>query len=154
MPEIRIIDFESALLSTDIGRCDVGTDLYRAPELCAGKCYRLHLRDTLYDCLHIGLEWAQPIDIFSVGCIFAELITGKRLLYPCEDYHGQLACMEKVIGHFCRPFADDIERHQPGTFQIIHGKRFVAFKPSDGEETDYLRWCKEQCTPLTVRLLI
>lgn len=52
---------------------------YRAPEVILGKPY------------------GPPIDIFSLGCVLAELLTGAPL-FPGEDEVEQLACLMEVLG--------------------------------------------------------
>lgn len=61
----------------------VATRWYRAPEL-------------LCDCGSYG----RPVDIWSVGCLFAELIT-KRPLFPGRDPQHQLEVIIKKVG--CPP---------------------------------------------------
>jgi serine/threonine protein kinase len=58
----------------------VVTRWYRAPEL-------------LLSCS----EYHTPIDMWSVGCIFAELL-GRKPLFPGKDYVHQLNLITKVIG--------------------------------------------------------
>lgn len=68
-PDIHLIDFGCAVFARDSNdRHDVVTTApYRAPEVC------------------LGLHWDSPIDLFSVGCIFAELYTGVRLFHAGDD---------------------------------------------------------------------
>lgn len=39
----------------------------------------------------------MPIDMWSLGCILAELVTGYPLL-PGEDEFDQLACIMELLG--------------------------------------------------------
>ncbi|WFD36078.1 mitogen-activated protein kinase [Malassezia cuniculi] len=64
----------------------VATRWYRAPEI-----------------MLTFKEYTKAIDIWSVGCIFAEMITG-RPLFPGRDYHHQLALTLEVLG---TPSLDD-----------------------------------------------
>lgn len=83
----RGIDFEgefNALLSTPY----VATRWYRAPELL--------------------LMWSgvtSGIDIWSIGCIFSELLNGK-ILFPGKNYLHQLDLILNVLG---TPKLDDIK---------------------------------------------
>ena len=58
----------------------VVTRWYRAPEL-------------LLSCT----EYTSAIDMWSVGCIFAEML-GRRPLFPGKDYVHQLSLITRVIG--------------------------------------------------------
>jgi nemo like kinase len=66
---------------------EVVTQYYRAPELLAG-------------CVHYGVE----IDMWSVGCIFAELI-GRRILFEATDPSSQLEMITDLLG---TPSAEDV----------------------------------------------
>lgn len=57
----------------------VSTRHYRAPEII------------------LGLGWSYPCDLWSVGCIVAELITGDALFQTHENLE-HLALMEKMLG--------------------------------------------------------
>ncbi|CAN6643567.1 mitogen-activated protein kinase Fus3p [Trichomonascus vanleenenianus] len=58
----------------------VATRWYRAPEI-----------------MLTFQEYTKAIDVWSVGCILAEMITRKPL-FPGDDYHHQLALILKVLG--------------------------------------------------------
>ena len=59
----------------------VSTRWYRAPEVML--------------CFQNG--YGPPMDMWSVGCIFAELLNGKPL-FPGKDYIDQLALIRQVLG--------------------------------------------------------
>lgn len=40
---------------------------------------------------------SQAIDVWSVGCILAEMLSGKPL-FPGRDYHHQLTLILDVLG--------------------------------------------------------
>ncbi|TYJ56852.1 mitogen-activated protein kinase CPK1 [Cryptococcus floricola] len=48
-------------------------------------------------------EYTKAIDLWSVGCILAEMLTGKPL-FPGRDYHHQLSLILQVLG---TPTMDD-----------------------------------------------
>lgn len=50
-------------------------------------------------CFHLKADLLQAIDIWAVGCILAELLTG-RPLFPGRDYSHQLDLILDVIGKF------------------------------------------------------
>lgn len=57
----------------------VATRWYRAPEL-------------LYSC-----EYSYAIDLWSVGCIFSEMLT-MRPLFPCKDAFGLIKVIFAYLG--------------------------------------------------------
>lgn len=59
---------------------NVVTLWYRAPEILLGM-----------------MEYSTAVDIWSVGCIFAEMITGK-VLFPGDSDYDQLHRIFKVLG--------------------------------------------------------
>ncbi|XP_047122579.1 mitogen-activated protein kinase 14 isoform X1 [Hydra vulgaris] len=78
--ELKILDFGLARMSDDSMTGYVATRWYRAPE--------------------IMLNWMQynsQVDIWSVGCIMAELITGKTL-FPGDDHIDQLTKIMQLVG--------------------------------------------------------
>ena len=64
----------------------VATRWYRAPEIMLSF-----------------KEYTKAIDLWSVGCIFAEMLNG-RPLFPGRDYHHQLSLILEVLG---TPSLDD-----------------------------------------------
>jgi mitogen-activated protein kinase 1/3 len=75
----------------------VATRWYRAPEIMltfkqytkVSHCYCSY-------CLCF-IKLAQAIDVWSVGCILAEMLSGKPL-FPGRDYHHQLTLILDVLG--------------------------------------------------------
>lgn len=45
----------------------------------------------------LGMNYAMAIDMWSLGCILAELYTGYPI-FPGENEHEQLACIMEVLG--------------------------------------------------------
>jgi dual specificity tyrosine-phosphorylation-regulated kinase 2/3/4 len=43
------------------------------------------------------MNYAMAIDMWSLGCILAELYTGVPI-FPGENEHEQLACIMEIIG--------------------------------------------------------
>lgn len=87
--DLKICDFGLARTSTEKEFMTeyVVTRWYRAPEL-------------LLSCS----EYTTSIDVWSVGCIFAELL-GRKPLFPGRDYVHQLDLITKVVGS---PSEDDL----------------------------------------------
>ena len=76
---VRLIDFGSATFEEDYHSSIVSTRHYRAPEII------------------LGLGWSKPCDLWSLGCILIELLTGDALFQTHENLE-HLAMMEVVIG--------------------------------------------------------
>ncbi|XP_073283147.1 uncharacterized protein [Primulina huaijiensis] len=77
--EIKIIDLGSSCFQTDNLSLYVQSRSYRAPEVM------------------LGLPYDQKIDLWSVGCILAELCTGE-VLFPNEGIVMLLARMIGLLG--------------------------------------------------------
>ncbi|XP_059509392.1 mitogen-activated protein kinase 13-like isoform X2 [Stegostoma tigrinum] len=112
----RIIDFGLARHTDSEMTGYVVTRWYRAPEVI------LNWR-----------HYTQTVDIWSVGCIFAEMITGK-ILFKGKDYLDQLAQIMKVTGTPGTDFIqklDSIEaRHYIRSLPYIKKKDFSALFPN------------------------
>ncbi|XP_033844515.1 cyclin-dependent kinase-like 1 [Periophthalmus magnuspinnatus] len=97
---IKLCDFGFARILT--GPCDYYTDYvatrwYRAPELLVG--------DTQY---------GPPVDVWAVGCVFAELLSGLPL-WPGKSDMDQLYLIRRTLG-------DLIPRHQ----QVFSNNQFFS----------------------------
>ena len=78
-PAIWLIDFGSATWEEQYHSTVVSTRHYRAPEVI------------------LGLGWSYPCDVWSLGCILLELLTGEALFQTHENLE-HLAMMEVVLG--------------------------------------------------------
>ncbi|KAI9598519.1 kinase-like domain-containing protein [Syncephalis fuscata] len=76
---IKMIDFGSSCLESERVYTYIQSRFYRSPEVILGMAYGI------------------PIDMWSLGCIVAELYTGYPI-FPGEDEHEQLALMMEVLG--------------------------------------------------------
>lgn len=76
---IKLIDFGSAVYDRDFHSSVVSTRHYRAPEVV------------------LGIPWSFPCDIWSLGCIFVELLTGEAV-FQTHDNVEHLSMMERFIG--------------------------------------------------------
>ncbi|XP_018359357.1 PREDICTED: uncharacterized protein LOC108758765 isoform X1 [Trachymyrmex cornetzi] len=76
---IKVIDFGSSCYSHQRVYTYIQSRFYRSPEVI------------------LGLTYGPPIDMWSLGCILAELYTGYPL-FPGEDEIEQLACIMEVLG--------------------------------------------------------
>ncbi|RCN38264.1 kinase domain protein [Ancylostoma caninum] len=78
--ELKILDFGLARQTDNEMTGYVATRWYRAPEIMLN-----------------WMHYTQTVDIWSVGCILAELITG-RTLFPGSDHIDQLTRIMNVVG--------------------------------------------------------
>lgn len=72
---------------------------YRSPEVILGKCHcaRHLIRLFTLSLPNIGMSYNMAIDMWSLGCILAELYTGLPL-FPGENEQEQLACIMEILG--------------------------------------------------------
>lgn len=77
--ELKVIDFGSSCFENEKVYTYIQSRFYRSPEVILGMTYGL------------------PIDMWSVGCILAELYTGVPI-FPGENEQEQLACIMEVFG--------------------------------------------------------
>lgn len=76
---IKVIDFGSSCYEHQRIYTYIQSRFYRAPEVI------------------LGGKYGMAIDMWSLGCILAELLTGYPL-FPGEDEMDQLSCMMEVLG--------------------------------------------------------
>lgn len=76
---IKVIDFGSSCYEHQRIYTYIQSRFYRAPEVI------------------LGAKYGMPIDMWSLGCIIAELLTGYPL-FPGEDESDQLACIIELCG--------------------------------------------------------
>jgi dual-specificity kinase/CDC-like kinase len=78
---IKLIDFGGATYDDRHKSKLINTRQYRAPEVI------------------LGVGWSMPSDVWSVGCIVAELASGE-LLFSTHDNLEHLGLIEKRVGAF------------------------------------------------------
>ncbi|KAI7869583.1 kinase-like domain-containing protein [Spinellus fusiger] len=76
---IKVIDFGSSCLDSEKVYTYIQSRFYRSPEVI------------------LGMTYTMAIDMWSLGCILAELYTGLPI-FPGEDEQEQLACVMEVLG--------------------------------------------------------
>uniref|UniRef100_A0AAG5D7Z5 dual-specificity kinase n=1 Tax=Anopheles atroparvus TaxID=41427 RepID=A0AAG5D7Z5_ANOAO len=76
---IKVIDFGSSCFENERVYTYIQSRFYRAPEVI------------------LGAKYDMAIDMWSLGCIVAELYTGSALL-PGEDEYDQMACIIELLG--------------------------------------------------------
>ena len=77
--EIKVIDFGSSCHENERVYTYIQSRFYRSPEVI------------------LGMTYGMPIDMWSLGCILAELLTGYPI-FPGENEQEQLACIMEVFG--------------------------------------------------------
>ncbi|KAL7267613.1 serine/threonine protein kinase, CMGC, dual-specificity [Rhizina undulata] len=77
--EIKVIDFGSSCFEHEKVYTYIQSRFYRSPEVI------------------LGMTYGMPIDMWSLGCILAELYTGYPI-FPGENEQEQLACIMEVFG--------------------------------------------------------
>ncbi|KAL8942907.1 MAG: hypothetical protein Q9216_001382 [Gyalolechia sp. 2 TL-2023] len=77
--EIKVIDFGSSCMEHEKVYTYIQSRFYRSPEVI------------------LGMTYGMPIDMWSLGCILAELLTGYPI-FPGENEQEQLACIMEVFG--------------------------------------------------------
>uniref|UniRef100_A0A915P6R6 Dual specificity tyrosine-phosphorylation-regulated kinase mbk-2 n=1 Tax=Meloidogyne floridensis TaxID=298350 RepID=A0A915P6R6_9BILA len=103
---IKVIDFGSSCFDDQRIYSYIQSRFYRAPEVI------------------LGAKYGMPIDMWSLGCILAELLTGYPLL-PGEDEGDQLALIIELLG-------------MPSSKLLEGGKRTKNFFTSKGHP----RYCQ------------
>ena len=76
---VKVIDFGSACFETERVYTYIQSRFYRAPEVI------------------LGIPYSASIDMWSLGCLLAELHTGTPL-FPGDSEQDQLQCMMEVLG--------------------------------------------------------
>jgi dual specificity tyrosine-phosphorylation-regulated kinase 2/3/4 len=147
---INVIDFGSSCFESEKVYYYIQSRFYRAPEVI------------------LGISYTTAIDMWSLGCILAELFTGKPLF--CGDSeHFQLICIMEVLGVppkslLSRSSKREMFFDQSGAPKIVVNKKGVKKHPASRslEEVlqttcenfvDFIRKClvwepKERMKPL------
>lgn len=112
-PMVKLIDFGSATFDTDHHSTIIQTRHYRAPEIV------------------MELGWDHSADVWSIGCILFELITGQ-CLFMTHDNLEHLAMMERVLGPIPKSLVKASRRRR----YFRHGRLDWCF---DSSESRYVR---------------
>uniref|UniRef100_A0A1I7XGV4 Protein kinase domain-containing protein n=1 Tax=Heterorhabditis bacteriophora TaxID=37862 RepID=A0A1I7XGV4_HETBA len=115
---VRLIDLGSATFDHEHHSTIVSTRHYRAPEVI------------------LELGWAQPCDVWSIGCILYELYQGVTLFQTHEN-REHLAMMERVLGPMSVRMAKKTK-----TKYFYHGKLDWSFNTPEGQ------YVRENCRPI------
>ncbi|KAF2397754.1 kinase-like protein [Trichodelitschia bisporula] len=77
--EIKVIDFGSSCFENEKVYTYIQSRFYRSPEVI------------------LGMSYGIAIDMWSLGCILAELLTGYPI-FPGENEQEQLSCIMEIFG--------------------------------------------------------
>ncbi|XP_049571944.1 mitogen-activated protein kinase 13 isoform X5 [Orcinus orca] len=107
--ELKILDFGLARQADAEMTGYVVTRWYRAPEVILS-----------------WMHYNQTVDIWSVGCIMAEMLTGKTL-FKGKDYLDQLTQILKVTGV---PDAEFVQKlNDKACFSVFQAKSYIQSLP-------------------------
>lgn len=111
--ELRILDFGLARMAEEEMTGYVATRWYRAPEIMLN-----------------WMHYNQTVDIWSVGCIMAELLTGQTL-FPGNDHIDQLTRIMQLVGKpsedFLAKISSDSARSYISSMPKYEKKAFSQF---------------------------
>lgn len=135
---IKVIDFGSSCYEPERVYTYIQSRFYRSPEVI------------------LGLDYSMAIDMFSLGCILAELYTGYPL-FPGENEVEQLACIMEIMGLPSQSILDKAKRKKvffdksnvPKVLTNSKGKKRTpgsrdlsqAVKTSDEKFLDFIKRC-------------
>ncbi|XP_078732720.1 dual specificity tyrosine-phosphorylation-regulated kinase 2-like [Lampetra fluviatilis] len=110
---IKVIDFGSSCFEHQRVYTYIQSRFYRAPEVI------------------MGARYGPPIDVWSLGCIVAELVTG-RPLFAGEDEGDQLACIMEVLGMPAPALLERCKRARSFVDSRGHPRYCTASRRADG----------------------
>lgn len=130
---IKVIDFGSSCYDHQRIYTYIQSRFYRAPEVILGGKYSIQ------------------IDMWSLGCILVEMLTGYPL-FPGEDESDQLACIIEVLGMAPQSFLDQCKRSKeffcskgyPRYCQLDMENDSQSAKTTIGGNVYYLKGCKSK----------
>nr|XP_006824781.1 PREDICTED: dual specificity tyrosine-phosphorylation-regulated kinase 4-like [Saccoglossus kowalevskii] len=138
--QIKVIDFGSSCYEHQRVYTYIQSRFYRSPEVI------------------LGLPYGMPIDMWSFGCILAELYTGYPI-FPGENEVEQLACIMEILGLPPSHLIEDAQRRRlffdsKGTPRCITNSKGKKRRPSskdlchavrtsDSNFVDFIRRCLE-----------
>lgn len=110
---IKVIDFGSSCYEHQRVYTYIQSRFYRAPEVI------------------LGGKYGMPIDMWSFGCILAELLTGYPL-FPGEDEGDQIATMMEVLGMPPQKMLESCKRHRMFFSSKGHPRYCTVNQNADG----------------------
>ncbi len=114
---VKVIDFGSSCYTTDRMTPYVQSRSYRAPEVL------------------LGVPYGQPVDIWSLGCIFVELWTGDEL-FANHSAQSMLARIQSICGPFPRWMlfrGNNVSRYFIGARWLFETATDIEEEDGDGD---------------------
>ncbi|RLN47363.1 hypothetical protein BBJ28_00015487 [Nothophytophthora sp. Chile5] len=115
---VKLIDFGGATYEDESKSSIINTRQYRSPEVI------------------LGLGWSYPSDIWSAGCIIAELYLGE-LLFATHENMEHLALIERCIGPLPSGMVAEAPKHSSKFFR--RGRLDWPASASSDESVDHVR---------------
>ena len=93
---IKVIDFGSSCIEPDKSQSFV---LVQMPNTQSTVSVYTYIQSRFYRSPEVilGMDYSMAIDMWSLGCILAELYTGFPI-FPGENEQEQLSCIMEVLG--------------------------------------------------------
>ncbi len=85
------------------------------------------------------MNYHMAIDMWSLGCILAELFTGFPI-FPGENEQEQLSCIMEVLGVPDKEFVNKSSRKK-----LFFGKLPYLFLITMGSSSIRIEWCSQDC---------
>ncbi|POM72511.1 CMGC/CLK protein kinase, partial [Phytophthora palmivora] len=117
---VKLIDFGGATYEDESKSSIINTRQYRSPEVI------------------LGLGWSYPSDIWSAGCIIAELYLGE-LLFATHENMEHLALIEKCIGPLPVKMAARASKNSTSSKFFHRGRLNWPAGSSNDESVDHVR---------------
>ncbi len=114
--DLVIVDFASSTSTEVLGCSMIGTNAYRPPEVTLGEHVRVFCSRVLR--CEPGLSWDKQVDVFSCGCLLAELCTGEPLFGPSCSVAERMKALERVVEPFPPDMAENTRWRFPSLFQV------------------------------------
>ncbi|KAH9483849.1 Dual specificity tyrosine-phosphorylation-regulated kinase 4 [Psilocybe cubensis] len=137
---IKVIDFGSSCFEHEKIYTYIQSRFYRSPEVI------------------LGMNYHMAIDMWSLGCILAELYTGFPI-FPGENEQEQLACIMEVLGVPDKEFINRSSRRKlffdtNGAPRIVQNSKGRKRKPGTKTLASVLRCNDEEFVDFVAKCLI
>lgn len=123
---LTIIDFGGATYDKDYHSEIINTRQYRAPEVILQCC-----------------KWGHSSDVWSIGCIIMELITGQ-LYFPTHENYEHLAMIIKSCGPIPQWMAFKCQNMMKKHFMPLTNKL-------TGQQEMHLNWPRDASTEASIK---